>query len=301
MVTMDNQEALRLCPLCREQNAQENETYCPLCIRVLDRLSGNWRSMDPEDVREFCTVDSDEVDRIRRELCAAEEEPETEAADNAEHPETEADDSAKQQEPEAKNTAKQKKPKAKAAAKQDEEDKSLIAGIMDDVLFSGVLKSKKKTLRTAVIMFILALLLTCVVYEEPFKYWQNGGTVKMDTVDKKEIPHGSNKIEYVETMQGNLDGQIVQLVDRYYEYPYETDSHGYAKTEWISGPYCIGGEAKVYYDKRKGKWRAATHCEPKDVLLCTLVPAALLFFGIYLTKKYFTMRKEENAATEGAA
>ena len=243
-------------------------------------------------------VDADEVDRIRKELCAAEEESETEAAGTEEHPE--ADDSAKPQEPKAKNTAKQKKPKAKAAAKQDEEDKPLIAMILDDVLFSGVLKSKKKTLRTAVIMFILALLLTCVVYEEPFKYWQNGGTVKMDLVDKKEIPHGSNKIEYVDTLQGNLDGQIVQLVDRYYEYPFETDSHGYAKTEWISGPYCIGGEAKVYYDKRKEKWRAATHCEPKDVLLCTLVPAALLFFGIYLTKKYFVMRKEEKAAAGGS-
>ena len=57
---------------------------------------------------------------------------------------------------------------------------------------------------------------------------------------------------------------------------------------------------KVYYDKRKGKWRAATHCEPKDVLLCTLVPAALLFFGIYLTKKYFVMRKEEKAAAGGS-
>ena len=58
---------------------------------------------------------------------------------------------------------------------------------------------------------------------------------------------------------------------------------------------------KVYYDKRKGKWRAATHCKPKDVLLMTMVPAALLFFGIYLTKKYFPMRKKENAAAEGAA
>ena len=295
---MGNQEASRLCPLCKEQNAQENETYCPLCISVLDRLSGNWRSMDPEDVREFYSVDSDEVDRIRRELCAMEEE--TEAADTADHPETEANDSAKQQETKAKNTAKQKKPKAKAAAKQDEEDKPLIAMIMDDVLFSGVLKSKKKTLCTAVIMFIVALLLTCVVYEEPFKYWQNGGTVKLDLVDKEEISRGE-KNEVIETFQGVIDGQTVQFANIYYEYKRETDNYRNPKREYTSYTETVGGRAKVYYDKRKGKWRAATHCKPKDVLLMTMVPAALLFFGIYLTKKYFIMRKEENAVTIGSS
>ena len=295
---MGNQETLRLCPLCKEQNAQENETYCPLCITILDRLSENWRSMDPEDVREFYSVDSDEVDRIRRELCAMEEE--TEAADTADHPETEANDSAKQQETKAKNTAKQKKPKAKAAAKQDKEDKPLIAMIMDDVLFSGVLKSKKKTLCTALIMFIVALLLTCVVYEEPFKYWRNGGTVKLDLVDREEISRGE-KNEVIETYQGVLDGQTVQFADIYYEYKRETDIHGHPKREYTSYTETVGGRAKVYYDKRKGKWRAATHCEPKDVLLCTLVPVALLYFGIYLIKKYFIMRKEEKAAADGSA
>ena len=161
-----------------------------------------------------------------------------------------------------------------------------------EIPLEGIMKSSKKTLKWAIIFFILAVGLTLLTIDEPIKYLRDGAKVQFDFVDeeRKWVNTDSNykKYEITDYYEAEKDGQIIRLTETYYEYTDYNDN--YVKTEGNEiTPLSSGGECRIY--RKDGKWRVARNSDPQSILLLSLFPVVFFAFTGILLVHYFKIRK----------
>lgn len=158
-----------------------------------------------------------------------------------------------------------------------------------DTVFSGTVSSKKKSLRMALILLILAAVAIPYFSRDMIKYLRDGARVEFHLTDTKEKKIGKDLYEVTKIYEGEKDGQTI----RYVHTVKEDRSFGASKKREDVGidSMSLDGKIKVY--RENGEWHLAKDAQLKDFLLLMFFPVIMIILGIYFIRCHFHIRKLE--------
>ena len=171
-----------------------------------------------------------------------------------------------------------------------EEKKPFIIDLMETPLeVFGMIETPKKALKWAIITFVVAVLITFVVLDEPVKYLKDGAEAQfyLDDVDRKWINTG--KYEVTEHYIAEKDGQTISALKIYTEYTDQFDNV-IDKEGDEDSPFYDGSYVRVY--REDGKWLAAKNVNLYSMILLLFVPIMLYVYTFLLAKHYFKTQKK---------
>lgn len=174
------------------------------------------------------------------------------------------------------------------------EHKPFIIDLLE-IPISGIMKSTKKSIKWAVIFFVLAFLLTLLIIEEPIKYKKDGAKVKFYPAGDEREWVNTNKYLVYEFYEAEKDGQIIRLTESYYEY---TDNAGFVTKVEKNGvsPLSRGDYCRIY--REDGEWKLARNSDPKSLMLLSLFPVVLYSFSAILIKRVIKNKKKEKQSKD---
>ena len=174
------------------------------------------------------------------------------------------------------------------------EHKPFIIDLLE-IPISGIMKSTKKSIKWAVIFFVLAFLLTLLIIEEPIKYKKDGAKVKFYPAGDEREWVNTNKYLVYEFYEAEKDGQIIRLTESYYEY---TDNAGFVTKVEKNGvsPLSRGDYCRVY--RENGEWKLARHSDPKSLMYLSLFPVIFYSFTVILITRVIKNKKKEKQSKD---
>ena len=174
------------------------------------------------------------------------------------------------------------------------EHKPFIIQILE-IPISDIMKSPKKSIKWAVIFFVIAFLLTLLIIEEPIKYKRDGAMVKFYYAGEEREWVNTNKYRVYDIYKAEKDGQIITLTESYYEY---TDNSGRVTKVERNGvsPLSSKDYCRVY--REDGKWHLARNSDPKSLMLLSLFPVVLYSFSAILIKRVIKNKKKEKQSKD---
>ena len=158
------------------------------------------------------------------------------------------------------------------------EGKPFLIEILE-IPISGIMKSRKRSITWAIIFFVVAVLLTMLITEEPIKYKKDGAKVKFYFAEEEREWVNTNKYLVYVIYEAEKDGQTIRMADSYYEY---TDNSGQVVKVEKNGvsPLSSNDYCRIY--RQDGEWRLARHSDPKSLFFLSLWPLAFYSFTILL-------------------
>ena len=174
------------------------------------------------------------------------------------------------------------------------EHKPFIIQILE-IPISDIMKSPKKSIKWAVIFFVIAFLLTLLIIEEPIKYKRDGAMVKFYYAGEEREWVNTNKYRVYDIYKAEKDGQIITLTESYYEY---TDNSGRVTKVERNGvsPLSSKDYCRVY--REDGKWHLASNSDPKSLMYLSFFPVVLYSFTVILITRVIKNKKKEKQSKD---
>ena len=169
------------------------------------------------------------------------------------------------------------------------EHKPFIIRILE-IPISDIMKSPKKSIKWAVIFFVIAFLLTLLIIEEPIKYKRDGAMVKFYYAGEEREWVNTNKYRVYDIYKAEKDGQIITLTESYYEY---TDNSGRVTKVERNGVSPLSSKDYCRIYREDGEWKLARNSDPKSLMLLSLFPVVLYSFSAILIKRVIKNKKKE--------
>ena len=169
------------------------------------------------------------------------------------------------------------------------EHKPFIIQILE-IPISDIMKSPKKSIKWAVIFFVIAFLLTLLIIEEPIKYKRDGAMVKFYYAGEEREWVNTNKYRVYDIYKAEKDGQIITLTESYYEY---TDNSGRVTKVERNGVSPLSSKDYCRIYREDGEWKLARNSDSKSLMLLSLFPVVLYRFSAILIKRVIKNKKKE--------
>ena len=229
---MEANEQTRYCPLCGETSLLDSETYCPDCIKILNKMyPDGWENLDSDFVKEDYQCNGY--------MYYEEDEAPSETADTY-----------------------------SLSDPEEVREKQLLRAFIS--LAAG-----------AAIFLLLIFWLT-----DFGKYWLTGKNIQFKLVDSVTKTY-DNERETTEYYEGTVKGKTV-FYKCYVTYgSLDDDAAAYTTSELDSK-----GRLKMYRDIH-GNWLPAERMDIGDLLLCSVVPLALIAYGAYSLSVLLKKKKKE--------
>ncbi|MBP5413915.1 MAG: hypothetical protein ILN61_01560 [Lachnospiraceae bacterium] len=174
------------------------------------------------------------------------------------------------------------------------EHKPFIIQILE-IPISDIMKSPKKSIKWAVIFFVIAFLLTLLIIEEPIKYKRDGAMVKFYYAGEEREWVNTNKYRVYDIYKAEKDGQIITLTESYYEY---TDNSGRVTKVERNGVSPLSSKDYCRIYREDGEWKLARNSDPKSLMLLSLFPVVLYSFSAILIKRVIKNKKKEKQSKD---
>lgn len=169
------------------------------------------------------------------------------------------------------------------------EHKPFIIQILE-IPISDIMKSPKKSIKWAVIFFVIAFLLTLLIIEEPIKYKRDGAMVKFYYAGEEREWVNTNKYRVYDIYKAEKDGQIITLTESYYEY---TDNSGRVTKVERNGVSPLSSKDYCRIYREDGEWKLARNSDPKSLMLLSLFPVVLYSFSAILITRVIKNKKKK--------